>query len=158
MSGELLKYMAGIDIVRVPYKSSGPGLIDLMAGRVHFMFPSPSAALASHIKSGRLRAVAVTSAKPSALFAELPTVAATVPGYELVGVYGVFAPAKTPDAIVNKLNQEMVRYLRSADAKEKFFSAGSDAVGSSLAETAAMIKADLGRMTKVIAAAGIKVE
>jgi len=156
LSGELLKYMAGINIVRVPYKSSGPGLIDLMGGRLHFMFPS--AAVAPHVKAGRLRALAVTSAKPSALFPELPTVAASVPGYELVGLNGLFAPAKTPDAIINRLNQEMVRYLRTADAKERFFNAGSDVLGNSPPEAAATIKSDLSRMTKLITDAGIKAD
>jgi tripartite-type tricarboxylate transporter receptor subunit TctC len=156
LSGELLKYMAGIDIVRVPYKSSGPGLIDLMGGRLHFMFPS--AAVAPHVKSGRLRALAVTSATPSALFPELPTVAASVPGYELVGLNAVFAPAKTPDGIINRLSQEMVRYLRTPDAKQRFFNAGSDVVGNSVEEAAATIKADFSRMSKLIKEAGIKAD
>lgn len=156
LSGELLKFMAGINIVCVPYKSTAPALVDLMGGQVQFMFPSAS--VAPHIQSGRLKGLAVTSSKPSALFASLPTVAASVPGYELVGLNGVFAPAKTPEALINRLNREMVRYLRTAEAKQKFFSAGSDVLGNSPDEAAATINADLARMGKLIREAGIKAE
>ena len=129
LSGELFKFMAGINILRVPYKSTAPALVDLMGGQVHFMFPSAS--VAPLIQAGKLYSLAVTSAKPSALFPNLPTVAASLPGYELVGLNGVFAPAKTPEAIINRLNQEIVRFLRTAEAKQQFFHGGSDVLGTS---------------------------
>ena len=149
--------MANINIVRVPYKSLGPALIDLMGGQIQVVFPSAPAAT-PHMQSGRLRGLAVTGAKPSALVPGLPTVGAAVPGYELVGLTAIFAPAKTPDAIIKRLNQEMVRYLHTPDGKQKFFSAGSDVLGTTPEETAAMIKADFTRMSKLIKDAGIKVD
>jgi tripartite-type tricarboxylate transporter receptor subunit TctC len=156
LSGELLKFMANINVVRIPYKSTGPALIDLMAGQIQFMFPSPPAA--PHVQAGRLRALAVTGAKPSALFPGLPTVGEAVPGYELVGLTAIFAPAKTPDTIIKRLNQEMVRYLHTPDARQKFITAGSDVLGTTPEEAAATIKADFTRMSKLIKDAGIRAD
>jgi tripartite-type tricarboxylate transporter receptor subunit TctC len=111
------------------------------------------------VKSGRLRALAVTSAQQSPLAPGLATVAASgLPGYESVSTYGMFAPAKTPEPIVKRLNEEIVRVLKRPDVKEKFFNAGIEAVGSSPEELAALIQSEMARMGKVIKDAGIRGE
>ncbi len=149
--------MTGVKIVGVTYKATGPAINALIAGEVQLVFPS-AAAVSPHIKSGKLRALAVTSAEPSALAPGLPAVAATVPGYEALQMYGVFAPAKTPDAIIRRLNQEIVRVLNRPDIKQKFLSSGAETIGNSPEEFAATIKTDMARMGKVIKDAGIREE
>jgi tripartite-type tricarboxylate transporter receptor subunit TctC len=110
-----------------------------------------------HVMNKRLRALGVTSSEPSALAPGVPTVAAAgLPGYESVGIYGVFAPAATSAALVNRLNKEIVQVVKRSDVKERFFNAGSDAVGSTPAALAAARKADLARVGKVIKDAGIR--
>lgn len=112
-----------------------------------------------HVKSGRLKALAVTSAQSSPLLPELPAVADSgLPGYESVAIIAVFAPAKTPEAIVKRLNQESVRFLNTPEAKERFLKAGAEAVGSSPAELAATLKSEMARLGKVIRDAGIRDE
>jgi tripartite-type tricarboxylate transporter receptor subunit TctC len=112
-----------------------------------------------HVKSGRLKALAVSSAQPSVLVTGLPTVAASgVPGYETVSMTGVFAPGKTPGAIINRLNQEIVRVINLPDVKERFLNAGAEAVGNTPEQFAATIKADMARVGKVIKDAGIKID
>jgi tripartite-type tricarboxylate transporter receptor subunit TctC len=156
LAAELFKAMAGVDIVRIPYKGTGPALNDLIAGRVRVMFAT-AGAVTPHVRSGRLKALAVTSAQPSVLAPDLPTVAASgLPGYELISVYGIFAPVKTPAAIVKQLNQEIVRILGRADVKERFLNNGMETVGSSPEELAAMRTSDMARMGKVIKDAGIR--
>ena len=156
LAAELFKAMAGVNIVRVPYKGNVPGLNALVGGQVQLMFANPTAA-ASHVKSGKLTALAVTSARPSALLPGLPTVAASgLPGYEAVAILGVFAPAKTPATLVNRLNQEIVRVLRQADVNEKFLNIGVEPVGSSPREFAAAMKSEMTRLGKIIRDAGIR--
>ncbi len=155
LAGELFKSLTRVNIVRISYKANAPALTDLISGQVHLMFAT-AGTVAPHLKSGRLRALAVTSAEPSALAPGLPTVAATVPGYEVIQMYGMFAPARTPELIVKRLNQEVVRALHLADVKEKLFSSGVEVVGSSPGEFAAAIKSDMARMGKVIRDAGIR--
>lgn len=156
LSVELFKSMAGLDIVRVPYKGNGPALNDLIAGQVQVMF-STAATVAPHLSSGRLRALAVTSADPSPLAPGLPTVASSgLPGYESISIYGLFAPSKTPAAIVRLLFQESAQYLRTAEVRERFLKAGVETVGSTPEEFAAAIKADVAKMAKVIRDAGIR--
>jgi tripartite-type tricarboxylate transporter receptor subunit TctC len=109
-----------------------------------------------HVKSGRLRAVAVTSAQPTALAPGLPAIAASgLPGYEVVSSQAVFAPAGTPASIINRLNSEIVRVLNGADIKEKFFNLGVETVGDSPQECAAAIKAEMAKMGKLIKKTGI---
>ena len=145
LAAELFKSMAGVNIVRITYKGSAPALNDLLGGQVQLMFPN-AAAVMSHVKSGRLRALAVTGAQPSALLPGLPTAAATgLPGYESATIQGVLAPARTPAAIVNRLNRDIVRGLNTADVKERFLNAGVETVGSSPQEFAASSLSDLGR-------------
>lgn len=157
LAAELFKSMAGVSFVRIPYKGSALATNDLLSGRVQLSFYSPTSVI-PHIKSGRLRALAVTSPQQSALLPGLPTVAESIPGYDASSTYGIFAPAKTPAAIINQLNQVTVRFLKTAEAKEKFLNVGSDAVGSSPRELADYIKMDLSRWSKVIKDGGIRAE
>ena len=155
---ELFKYMAGVNMVGVPYKGTAQGLNDVLGGRVHFMFSSSGSA-AAHIKSRRLLALAVTGAKPFALNPDLPTVAESgLPGYESVSTYGIFAPARTPEAVISRLNQEVVQFLKTPKAKEQYLNVGVEVVASSPAEFAATIKSEMTRMAKLIKSAGIKVD
>ncbi len=150
IAAELFKYMAEVDIVRVLYKGTAQALNDLIAGQCQLTF-TPAGTASQFVKSGKLRALGVTSLQPSALFPGLPTIASSgVPGYEAVSTYGVFAPAKTPAAIVTRLNQEILKTLTQPAVREKLFSTGSEAVGSSPEELAAKIKSEMARLAKVV--------
>ena len=157
LSAELFKAMAGVNIVRVPYKGGGPALNALLSGEVQVWFPNAAAA-AAHIKSGKLRALAVTSAQPSALSPGLPTVAASLPGYDSVSMIGIFAQAKTRSSIVGEINREVVRILNAADVKERLLSTGVEPVGSSPKEFETAIKSEMVKWSKVIKDAGIRAE
>jgi tripartite-type tricarboxylate transporter receptor subunit TctC len=156
LAAELFKTLAGVDIVRIGYKGAGPALNDLIANQIQVMFPTAGAA-APHVRAGRVKALAVTSAERSSIAPQLPTVAASgLPGYESLAIYGIFVPARTPRALVNRLNEEIVRVLNSADVKEKFFSMGMEAVGGTPEQLAAKVHSEMVRMGKVIRDAGIK--
>ena len=158
LAGELFKAMAGVNIVRINYKATGPALNDLIGGQLQLMFAT-AASVTQHTQSGRLRALASTSAQPSSLLPGLPTVAsAGLPGYELVAINGMFAPARTPAAIVNRLNSEIVQFLAKPDVKERFLKAGVETVGSSPREFAATIKSEMARLGKLIRDVGIRDE
>ncbi len=157
IAGELFKSMTGTDIVRVNYKGASQALTDLASGQTQLMFAVPGSVL-PHVKSGRLRALAVTSVKPTPLMPGLPTVAATLPGYESVSYLAIFAPLGTPAAIVTRLNQEIIRVLNRPDVKEKFLATGIETVGSSPEALSALIKQEVARMGKVIKAAGIRAD
>jgi tripartite-type tricarboxylate transporter receptor subunit TctC len=157
LSAELFKAMTHVDIVRVPYKGGGPALNGLIAGETQLMFPNAGSAI-PHMKSGRVRALAVSSAQPSVLTPGLPTIASTVPGYEFVAVICLYAPAKTPPAIVELLNREAVRVLRQPEVKERLFNAGNEVVANTPREFSAYMKADMQKMGKVIRDAGIRAE
>ena len=158
LAGELFKHMAGVNFVRVPYKGNGPAVIGLIGGEAQLMFPSATA-VTPHLKSGKLRALAVTSAEPSALAPGLPTVAAAgLPGYESVGRTVILAPAKTPAPIIQRLNQEVVRVLKQPDVKEKFFNTGVETVGSTPEQLTAMAKSEMARIGKMIKDVGIKAD
>lgn len=151
----LFAAMAGIKIVHVPYKGGGPALIDLLSGQVQMTIDGSQ--LVPHIKSGKLRALAVTTLQPTALFPDLPPVAAAgVPGYESAGIYGVLAPAKTPVTLIKRLNEEIVRAIHQADVKEKFISVGVEVVGSSPEELVAKLNSEIPRWSKVIKDASIR--
>lgn len=155
LASELFNAMAGTNIVRVAYKGTGPSVIALLGGEVHLMIAGLGS-VAPHMKSGRLRALAVTSAKPSALAPELPTIASVLPGYESTSVLGIFVPAKTPAAIVARLQQEIARAVHKPEVKELLFNAGVDANGSTSEEFAAYVKNETLRMGKVIRDANIR--
>ena len=158
LAAELFKSMAGVNIVHIPYKGMGPAIIGLLGNQVHLSFAT-TASIAPHIKSGKLKAIAITSAQPSALTPGLPTIAASgLPGYEVDDFHGILAPAKTPAAIIRRLNQEILIVLKSADVKEKLFNSGLEVVGSSPDEFAAKMKADIARTTRIIRDAGIRTQ
>ncbi|MBI3938933.1 MAG: tripartite tricarboxylate transporter substrate binding protein, partial [Betaproteobacteria bacterium] len=142
--------------VRINYRGAGPALSALVAGEVQLMFAS-AGPVAPHVKSEKLRALAVTSAHPSALLADLPTVAASgLPGYESVSVFGMFAPSRTPALLINRLNQEIARALNRKDVKERLFNAGIETVGSSPEEFAATIRSDMAKWGKLIKEVGVR--
>lgn len=153
LAGELFKSLAGVDIVRVNYRGMTAVYTDLMTGQVHIAFGS-APGIMPHVNSGRLKGLAVTSAQPSALAPGLPPIAATgLPGYDFISPFGMFAPAETPRPIVNKLNQEIVRVLNSADMKEKLFKRGLEVVGSTPEELMTMVEADMKKLGKFITGA-----
>jgi tripartite-type tricarboxylate transporter receptor subunit TctC len=155
LAGELFKSMAGVNIVRVPYKGSGPALIGLMTGEAQIMFPAASGI--PYIKQGKIRAIAVGSREPSPLLPGVPTIAASgLPGYESVSPQGLFAPAKTPPAIVNRLSQEAARALSGADIRERLFASGVQVVASTPEVFSAAMRADIDRTAKLIKTAGIR--
>jgi tripartite-type tricarboxylate transporter receptor subunit TctC len=150
LSGELFKSLAGIQMEHVPYKGSGPAIQDVMAGHVPMMFDTTVVA-APHIQSGKLRALAVTSAKRVKSLPNVPTmVEAGVPGYDLVSWQGVFAPAGTPKDVVQRLNAELVKILKQPDVRERFESLGLEPVGNTPEEFAAFQKAEVAKWAKVV--------
>lgn len=155
LGGELFKVMAGVNIVHVPYQAAGPSIIAIVGNQVQLTFAT-AASVATPIKSGALRALAVTSAKPSALFPGLPTVAATIPGYEIRGAQAVFAPVGTPATVITRLNREVVRAFNQPEVKERMFNAGLEVVASSPEELMTTMKSEMARLGKVIKDAGIR--
>ena len=156
LAAELFKSMAGVNLTRIPYKGGAPAISDLVGGQVQLMFGA-SLAVAQHVQSGRLRALAVTSAKPSALAPGLPTVAeAGVPGYASVAIFGVLAPAKTPPSLIERLNREIVKVLQTTEVKERLFNAGSEVVASSADAFGAAIKSEMTTLGKLIKDSGIR--
>jgi len=131
LTAEAFKAVAGIDIVHIPYKGSGAATMAVIGGHVQLSFSS-GVAVMPHVKTGKLRGLAITSAKPSALYPELPTVAASgLPGFESGSIYGVYAPAKTPEAIIQRLNQEIGLVLSGKETKAKLLEGGIEAAISS---------------------------
>jgi tripartite-type tricarboxylate transporter receptor subunit TctC len=155
LAAELFKYMTGVNIVRVNYKGPAIAINDIIGGRVEMMFLVASS-VKGHIKSGKLRALAVTTERPTPLFPDMPTVAAAVPGYESAAQFGFFAPAKTPATLISRLNQETVRFLNAPETKERYFNAGMDIIANSPEQFGAMLKSETIKWTKVIKAAGIR--
>jgi len=156
LAGELFKSIAGIDVVRIPYKGTAAALNALVGGQVQLMFPNAGAE--PHRRSGRIKALAVTSAEPSALFPGLPSVSASLPGYESVSVLEICAPANTPPAIVKRLSEEIARALQRQDVKEKLASSGAEAVGSTPEQLAEVIRTETARLRKLIADTGMRAE
>ena len=158
LGAELFKSMAHVSIVRVPYKSGATAMVDLIAGYVDLAF-STAANAAPHVKAGLLRALAVTSAKPSSLVPGLPTVAAAgLAGFESGANYVLFAPANTPASVINRLNQETQRVLQQTELKQAFLNYGVEAGGSSSEELAATVRTEMARLGKIIKDAGIRGE
>jgi tripartite-type tricarboxylate transporter receptor subunit TctC len=156
LATELFKSMAGIDIVQVPFKGGAPGMVGLLSGQVHLYFATISTAL-PHVKAGKVRALAVTTAKRSIVAPEFPTVAeAGVPGYEHASWIGLLAPAKTPAPIIARLNSESIKAVNQQDVKAALLQEGLEPVGDKPQEFAATIKTEVARWMKVVKAAGIK--
>jgi tripartite-type tricarboxylate transporter receptor subunit TctC len=158
LGAELFNAMARVNIVRVNYRGSGPALTGVISGEAQLHFSNISAGI-GHIKAGKLKALAVTSKQPSALVPGLPTVASSgLPGYEISSADSIFGPAQIPASILTRLNQEMARFLKTPEAKEKLFNSGTEAVGSTPDELLAVMKSETATMGKLIKDAGIKSE
>lgn len=158
LAGELFKVMAGVQMTHVPYKGSAPAVQDLLGGQVQLMFDNLPSSL-PHIKAGKLRALAVTSAQRAPALPDVPTVAeAVLPGFEASSWFGVLAPAGTPAAIVAKLNAEIAKWLASPEAKEKLLSQGANAAGGPPEDFAKHIASETAKWAKVVKESGAKVD
>jgi tripartite-type tricarboxylate transporter receptor subunit TctC len=158
LAGELFKSMANVTMAHVPYKGAAPALAGLIAGEVNVLF-SEMLTVVPQLKSGKLRALAVTTAARSSFLPDLPTVAESgIKGYDVSVWYGLLAPAGTPKPIVGRLNTEVVRAVATPDLKERFAKMGSTAASSTPGEFDALIKRDYERWNRVIKNAGIKPE
>ena len=159
IAGELLKLRTGIDMVHVPYKGGGPAVADTLGGQVPFLFVTAPAVL-SQVRASKLRALAVTTRKRSSAAPEIPTVAEELklPDYEVDSWYALFAPAKTPKAIVARLQQEVARVILLPEMKQKLLEQGADPVGSGAEELDRVVKSELKRWAAVIREANIRVQ
>jgi tripartite-type tricarboxylate transporter receptor subunit TctC len=158
LAGEVFKMMTSVQFVHVPYKSSAQALVDLLGGHLQLAFPTTFVSM-PHIQSGKLRALGVTSLKRSRSLPDTPTIdEAGVRGYEVVGFYGILAPAGVPKEIISRLNDEIVKALRAADLQERLLRDGAEPVGSTAEEFRAYIQKDVGKWARVIDAARIRFE
>src|SRR3954471_10201628 len=156
LAAEMFCMQAGIKMLHVPYKGAGPALTDLMGGQVHALFANPAAAIA-HVRSGKLRALAVSGDKRSTSMPEVPTIAeSTLPGFEASTWWGILAPAKTPNAVVMKLNAELARALTQPEALNRIAALGADIVGGPPQKLADHLKAEIPKWRTVVRAADIK--
>ncbi|MBI4190580.1 MAG: hypothetical protein HY525_08580 [Betaproteobacteria bacterium] len=155
---ELFKTLAGFDATHVPYKGTGPAMIDLIGGQVDASIPTMPGGLL-HVRSGKVRALAVTSPKRSLLLPDVPTVAeAGIPGYEVTGWYGFLAPAGTQREVVAKIYEEVSRMLKLPDVIDRLVADGAEPVGTTPAEFAAYIKAEIIKWERVIKQSGAKAD
>ena len=158
LSGELLKLAAGIDIVHVPYKGGGPALNDVIGGQIEMTFIGAPASM-PHIKSGRLRIIAVSTAKRVAALPDVPTVAeAGYPGFDVGALYAVLAPAGTPTAIVNRLSSELAKIVAVRDIRERLNGLGLETVGGSPEQLTAFMTADVEKWIKLVQKIGLKTD
>ena len=158
LSAELFKAMAGVDLLHVPYKGTGQGLTDLLAGHVNLMF-APSQTVMPYVHAGKLKALAVTGARRSETLPDLPTVAESgLPGYEAVGWFGLLAPAATPKATVARASADVNRVLAMSDVREKMLALGAEPAGNTPEEFARFIREDQAKWSKLMKEAGIKAE
>jgi tripartite-type tricarboxylate transporter receptor subunit TctC len=159
IAGELLKLRTGIDIVHVPYKGGGPAVADTLGGQVPFLFVSIPAAM-SHVRSGKLRPLAVTTLKRSPAAPDVPTVAEAtgIPDFEVDSWYAMFAPAGTPPAIVDRLQKAVAQVVQTPEVKQKLLEQGADAVGSTSADLDRVVRAELKKWAQLVRDAGIKLD
>ena len=157
LAGEMFKRMGAVDIVSVPYKGGGPAVIDLIAGNVQMYFSTIPAAL-TQVKAGRLRALAVTGGKRMSEISDIPTVSESgLPGFEVVAWFGMFAPARTPQPVVRKLNAELVRILNASEVREKMAGHGLIPGGNTPEQLGSFLKAEIAKWSKVIMDANIRI-
>ena len=154
LAGEMLNLLAGVKITHVPYKGAAPGLLDVIAGNPHLIITSPISA-AGHMNAGRVRALATTGAQRNPRLPDLPTIADTVPGYEISQTWGLATPAGTPPAIIARLSSETVKAMHLADVKDRVLAMGAVPAGDSPAEFQAYIVRERERLGDVIAKTGI---
>jgi len=155
LAGELLKLMGGVNIIHVPYKGGAPALTAILSGEVDLTYEN-SLIIVPHIKSGKVRALGVTSAQRSKLLPDLPSVAEALPGYGASGWYGLVAPAATPKDVLARLNAEAVKALRSPDVADKLSGQGAEPAPGSPGDFAAFIRAEIDKWSKVVKAANMK--
>lgn len=154
LAGEMLNLLAGIHLVHVPYKGAAPALVDVIAGNAQLIITSPIAA-GGHIQTGRVRALATTGAERNPSLPDLPTIAETVPGYEITQSWGLVAPAGTPASIIKRLNDETAKALHAPDVREQVLKTGAIPAGDSAAAFEAFMAAERRRLGEVIAKTGI---
>ena len=159
IAAELLKLRAGIDIVHVPYKGGGPAVADTIAGQVPYLFLTAPAGI-PFVRSGKLRALAVTTLKRSPAAPDIPTVAEelNLPDYEVDSWVAIFAPAKTPEPIIARMYKEVARVVHLPEVKQKLIEQTADPVGSTPEELGRVVRTELKRWAEVIRQAGIKAE
>ena len=157
LAGELLKYMSKVSITHVPYKGGSPALTALVSGEVDLTYEN-SLIITPHIKSGRVKALAVTGAKRSALFPDLPTIAETLPGYSASGWYGLLAPAAAPKPVIARLHSEAVKALRAPDVIDKLSSQGAEPVANSPEEFTAFVRSEIEKWAKLVKAANMRTD
>jgi tripartite-type tricarboxylate transporter receptor subunit TctC len=158
LAGELFKQMAGVDIVHVPYKGAPQAVTDVLAGHMNMMFNSV-APIVAHIKSGKIRVLGIASLQRSPQLPDLPTISESgVPGFEAVNWFGLFAPAKTPRAIINRVNGALVKTVKSQELQAQFIALGADPVGSTVEEFIAFVKRDMEKYEKVVRISGAKLD
>jgi tripartite-type tricarboxylate transporter receptor subunit TctC len=157
IAAELFKSMAQVNIVRITFKGAGPAANAVVSGEVHMIFTT-TGTVGPHVKSGRVRALAVTSAEPSALMPDLPTIASVLPGYEATQIQGVFAPARIPIALARRIQQDIATVLVQPEVKERFMAISSEVVGSTPEVLSQAMKVEIARLRKVIKEGGIKPE
>jgi tripartite-type tricarboxylate transporter receptor subunit TctC len=157
LSGELLKTMAGIDIVHIPYKGTTPAIAALIGGEVSIMFATVTG-IQPQIKNGRARGLAVTTPKRSNMMPELPTMAETLPGFEMLSWFGLLAPAGTPPAIVNRMNAETTKVLANPDVRSLLAAQGFEVMSGTPEQFGDYIKVEIAKVTKLAKTTGIKAE
>jgi tripartite-type tricarboxylate transporter receptor subunit TctC len=157
LAGELLKTTAGIDIVHVPYKGSGPAYPDVIAGRVPLLI-DPLFSSMNYVKGGKLKPLAVTNPARAAGAPNIPTVAETLPGFSVQSVFGMVVPSATPQPIVQKLNTDVVKVLKAPDFKARLQEVGLEPVGDTPAEFDAFIRTEIAKWAKVVKASGAKLD
>jgi tripartite-type tricarboxylate transporter receptor subunit TctC len=157
LSAELLKLMAGIDLLHIPYKSSAQMTTDILGGQVEVVFHN-APVLLPHVKSGGLRGLGITSSTRNASAPELPPIADTVPGFEVTAWFGFMAPAHTPAVVVNKIHDDVVKALALPDVRERMLIQAAEPIGSTPQEYAAFINDEIAKWAKVVKQSGAKVE
>jgi tripartite-type tricarboxylate transporter receptor subunit TctC len=158
LSAELFQYMTGVKWVHIPYKGGGPAVIELIAGQTSIYFGNMPTVI-GHVRAGKLRPLAVTSSKRTVAEPDIPTVAESgVPGFDVTAWYGVSVPAKTPRPIIEKLNTDFVRAVKSPDLRDRLVAQGADPVGNTPEQYTAFVQNEMSKWARVIKAAGIKGE
>jgi tripartite-type tricarboxylate transporter receptor subunit TctC len=157
LASELFKLQTGVDMVHVPYKGGGPAMMDTIAGQAQINMASLIQVI-PHAKSGKLRLLATSGTKRSALFPDVPTVAETVPGYDATNWWGLIAPAGTPQPVIAKLSSELEALLRSDETRKRVESEGADVIRMTPAEFGRFISEEMQKWAKVVKQAGIQAE
>ena len=157
LTAEMLATMAGVKMQHIPYKGSGPALTDVIAGQINFMFDQYST-VAPNIKAGKLRAIGIATKQRHHLLPDVPTIAETIPGFEVDPWYAMFAPAGTPRAIVDRLNTELVKVMNSAEIRERMAALGWDPVTNTPEQLGAQIKSELAIWADVVKKSGARID